>query len=40
LGLDLSSINNRAHADEVLSNYIDEKFLRTFLLQNLEFEEG
>ena len=40
LNLDLYSIKNRTHADEILSNYINEKFLRTFLLQNLELEEG
>ena len=40
LSLDLYSIKNRTHADEILSNYINEKFLRTFLLQNLELEEG
>ena len=40
LSLDLNFIKNRTHADEILSKYINEKFLRTFLLQNLELEEG
>jgi pimeloyl-ACP methyl ester carboxylesterase len=40
LGLDLYSIKNRNHADEMLYDNINEKFLRTFLLQNLELVEG
>ena len=40
LSLDLHSIKNRNHADEMLYDHINEKFLRTFLLQNLELAEG
>ena len=40
LNLDLSSIKNRNHADELLSNYIELKFLRAFLLQNLKLVDG
>ena len=38
LSLDLHSIKNRNHADEMLYDHINEKFLRTFLLQNLELD--
>ena len=40
LNLDLTSIKNRNHADELLSNYIELKFLRAFLLQNLKLVDG
>jgi pimeloyl-ACP methyl ester carboxylesterase len=40
LNLDLNLIKNRNHADDLLSKDIDQKFLRLFLLQNLEFIEG
>ena len=40
LNLDLTSIKNRNHADEILSNYIELKFLRSFLLQNLKLVDG
>ncbi len=34
--LDLNLIKNRNHADELLSNEIESKFLRSFLLQNIK----
>ncbi len=40
LCLDLNLIKNRNQADEFLSKYIGQKFLRSFLLQNLELFEG
>ena len=40
LNINLNLIRNRNEADELLSNYIEEKFLRSFLLQNLELVEG
>ena len=40
LNLDLDLIKNRNHADDLLSKHIDQKFLRLFLLQNLELVEG
>ena len=40
LNLDLDLIKNRNHADDLLSKHIDHKFLRLFLLQNLELVEG
>ena len=40
LNVNLSLIRNRNEADEVLSKYIDKKFLRSFLLQNLELLDG
>ena len=40
LNLDLDIIKNRNHADNLLSKHIDQKFLRLFLLQNLELVEG
>ena len=40
LNLDLSLIKNRNHADNLLSKHIDQKFLRLFLLQNLELIQG
>ena len=40
LNINLNLINNRNQADEILSKYIDQKFLRSFLLQNLEFMDG
>ena len=40
LGMNLDLIKNRGEADDVLSKYIDQKFLRSFLLQNLEFVDG
>ncbi|MDC0227046.1 alpha/beta fold hydrolase [Alphaproteobacteria bacterium] len=40
LKLDLNLIKNRNHADDLLSKYIDQKFLRLFLLQNLELVDG
>ena len=36
IGIDLDLIKNRGEADDVLSKYIDQKFLRSFLLQNIE----
>ena len=38
--IDLDLIKNRVEADYILSKYIDQKFLRTFLLQNLELDDG
>ena len=40
LNINLSCIKKRNEADEVLSKYIDKKFLRSFLLQNLELLDG
>ena len=40
LNLDLGLIKNRNHADNLLSKHIDQKFLRLFLLQNLELIQG
>ena len=40
LNINLNLIRNRNEADEILSNYIDQKFLRSFLLQNLELLDG
>ncbi len=40
LNINLNLIRNRNEADEVLSKYIDQKFLRSFLLQNLELLDG
>ena len=34
--LDLNLVRNRNHADELLSNEIEPKFLRSFLLQNIK----
>ena len=38
--LDLNLVKNRNHADELLSNKIEKKFLRSFLLQNLKLING
>ena len=40
LDMNLDLIKNRGEADIVLSKYIDQKFLRAFLLQNLELVHG
>ena len=40
LNINLNLVRNRNEADELLSNYIEEKFLRSFLLQNLELVDG
>ena len=40
LNLDLDLITSRNHADELLTNSIKEKFIRTFLIQNLELHEN
>ena len=40
LGLNLDLITSRSQADELLSNTITEKFVRAFLIQNLELFEG
>ena len=40
LHMNLKLIRNRNEADEVLSKSIDKKFLRSFLLQNLELLDG
>ena len=40
LNINLNLIRNRNQADEILSKYIDQKFLRSFLLQNLELLDG
>ena len=40
LELDLDLITRRNHADELLSNCIKDKFIRTFLIQNLELHEN
>ena len=38
--MNLDLIKNRSEADNILSEYIDQKFLRSFLLQNLELLDG
>ena len=40
LNMNLDLIKSRREADIVLSEYIDQKFLRSFLLQNLELVDG
>ena len=40
LDMNLDLIKSRGEADVVLSKYIDQKFLRSFLLQNLELVDG
>ena len=40
LKMNLDLINSREEADIILSEYIDQKFLRSFLLQNLELVNG
>ena len=40
LDMDLDLIKNRGEADDILSKYIDQKFLRSFLLQNLELVDS
>ncbi|MDC0093465.1 alpha/beta fold hydrolase [Alphaproteobacteria bacterium] len=40
LSLDLDLITTRHHADQLLSNTIKEKFIRTFLIQNLELHDN
>ena len=40
LDMNLDLIKSRGEADIVLSEYIDQKFLRSFLLQNLELVDG
>ena len=40
LSINLNLVTNRNEADKLLSNHIDQKFLRTFLLQNLELVDG
>jgi len=40
LDINLNLVKNRNEADELLSNDIGEKFLRSFLLQNLELVDG
>ena len=40
LDLNLRIVKNRNHADELLLNHIDQKFLRLFLLQNLQLIDG
>ena len=40
LNMNLDLIKNRSEADNILSEYIDQKFLRSFLLQNLELVDG
>ena len=40
LDMNLDLLKSREEADVVLSEYIDQKFLRSFLLQNLELFEG
>ena len=40
LNINLDLIKNRGEADNILSEYIDQKFLRSFLLQNLELVDG
>ena len=37
--LDLNLVRNRNHADELLSNEIEPKFLRSFLLQNIKIDD-
>ena len=38
--INLNLIRNRNEADAILSKNIDQKFLRSFLLQNLELSDG
>ena len=38
--MNLDLIKSREEADVILSEYIDQKFLRSFLLQNLELVNG
>ena len=40
LNMNLDLIKNRVEADVVLSKYIEQNFLRLFLLQNLELIDG
>lgn len=40
LNMNLNLIKSRGEADVILSEYIDQKFLRSFLLQNLELVNG
>ena len=40
LNMNLDLIKNRSEADNILSEYVDQKFLRSFLLQNLELIDG
>ncbi len=40
LNMNLDLIKNRGEADVILAEYIDQKFLRSFLLQNLELVDG
>ncbi len=40
LNMNLDLIKSREEADVILSEYIDQKFLRSFLLQNLELVNG
>ena len=40
LNMNLEFVKSRGDADVVLSKYIDQKFLRSFLLQNLELADG
>ena len=40
LDINLNLIRNRNEAEEFLSKYIEQKFLRSFLLQNLELVDG
>ena len=40
LDINLNLVRNRNDADKLLSNHIEEKFLRSFLLQNLELVDG
>ena len=40
LNMNLDLIKNRSEANNFLSEYIDQKFLRSFLLQNLELLDG
>ena len=40
LNINLDLIKSRVEADVILSEYIDQKFLRSFLLQNLKLSNG
>ena len=40
LDMNLDLIKSRGEADVILSEYIDQKFLRSFLLQNLKLSNG
>ena len=40
LNINLNLIRNRNEADQILSEHINKKFLRSFLLQNLELLDG